>query len=71
VNAVNPESVAEGGAAMGTEGTFDKATGKVKEEAGRLTDNEEMEAEGQTDQAKGEVKNKIDDVSDTVKDAFD
>ena len=56
---------------MGTEGTFDKATGKVKEEAGRMTDDEELEAEGQTDQAKGEVKNKIDDVSDSVKDAFD
>jgi len=56
---------------MGTEGTFDKATGKVKEEAGRMTDDEEMEAEGQTDQFRGEAKNKIDDVSDKVKDAFD
>lgn len=40
--------------------------GKVKEGAGKLTKNEELEAEGKMDQAKAEAKK----VGEDVKDAF-
>ncbi|MEX2237236.1 MAG: CsbD family protein [Dehalococcoidia bacterium] len=56
---------------MGTEGTFDKATGKVKEAAGDLTGDEKLQAEGKTDQFKGDAKNTIDKVGDKVKDVID
>jgi uncharacterized protein YjbJ (UPF0337 family) len=55
---------------MGTEGTIDKATGKVKETFGVATDNEKMEAEGKTDQFKGDAKETVDKAADKVKDAF-
>ncbi|HEY9410374.1 MAG TPA: CsbD family protein [Jiangellaceae bacterium] len=41
--------------------------GKVKETAGKLTDDEKTEAEGKTDQAKAKLKKAGDD----VRDAFD
>jgi len=41
-------------------------TGHMKEAAGKMTDNERLEAEGKTDQAKADVKKAGDD----VKDAF-
>jgi uncharacterized protein YjbJ (UPF0337 family) len=37
------------------EGKFDKAKGSVKEAAGKLTDNERLEAEGKADRAGGEA----------------
>lgn len=37
-------------------GATDKAKGKVKEAAGKMTGDRRTEAEGKTDQAKGEVK---------------
>jgi uncharacterized protein YjbJ (UPF0337 family) len=40
--------------------------GKAKEAAGKLTDDERLEAEGKTDQAKGDVKQ----AGENVKDAF-
>ncbi|MGZ4620034.1 MAG: CsbD family protein [Frankiaceae bacterium] len=53
-------------------GTADKASneaqdlkGKVKEAAGKVTGNEELEAEGKSDQAKSALK----DVGEKVKDA--
>ncbi len=55
-----------------------KATGKVKETVGDLTDNEKLVAEGKADQlkgeateAKGDVKDAAKDVKHDVKDAFD
>ncbi|MGH3753946.1 MAG: CsbD family protein [Pseudonocardiaceae bacterium] len=44
--------------------------GKVKETAGRATDDPELEIEGQDDQAKGHVKQAGEKVKDAVKDVF-
>jgi uncharacterized protein YjbJ (UPF0337 family) len=44
----------------------EKGTGKIKEQFGKATDDESLEAEGQRDQAKGDLK----DVGEKVKDAF-
>ena len=50
----------------------DKVVGRVKEETGKLTKNEELEAKGKTERLKGEAKDKVDEakkqVSDTGKD---
>ncbi|SBT54232.1 CsbD family protein [Micromonospora narathiwatensis] len=46
--------------------TAEKTAGKVKEGAGRATDNERLEAEGRTDQAKADLKQ----AGEKVKDAF-
>jgi uncharacterized protein YjbJ (UPF0337 family) len=58
-----------------TEGTMDKAKGKVKEAVGDMTDNERLEREGKGDQvegtaekAKGHVKDAADDVREGVDD---
>lgn len=42
--------------------------GRVKEAAGDLTDDKDLQNEGKTDQAAGKVKDKIDDAADKVKD---
>ncbi|MFI8371502.1 CsbD family protein [Streptomyces sp. NPDC085466] len=42
---------------MGT--TVDRAKGKVKELAGRLTGDERMEAEGRTDRARAELRKSL------------
>ena len=47
----------------------DEMKGRVKEAAGDLTDNEDLEREGKLDQAKGEVKETVDKIGDKVKDA--
>jgi len=47
--------------------------GKAKEAAGKLTDNERLEAEGQMDQTKADVKQRgeqLKDAGEDVKDAF-
>jgi uncharacterized protein YjbJ (UPF0337 family) len=44
----------------------EKGAGKIKEQLGKATDDESLEAEGQRDQAKGDLK----DVGEKVKDAF-
>ncbi|MDI3419097.1 CsbD family protein [Streptomyces luteolus] len=41
---------------MTGKGRMDKAKGKAKEVAGKVTGNREQEIEGKTDQARGEVK---------------
>ncbi|MEU2611847.1 CsbD family protein [Micromonospora sp. NPDC007271] len=46
--------------------TAEKAAGKVKEGAGRATDDERLEAEGRTDQTKANLKQ----AGEKVKDAF-
>lgn len=47
----------------------DKIAGKAKEVAGKVTGNDELEAEGKAQHAKGEVKEKAENVGDTVKGA--
>ena len=44
----------------------DEVKGKIKETAGRATDDEELEAEGKGDQVKGNLKQ----AAENVKDAF-
>jgi uncharacterized protein YjbJ (UPF0337 family) len=44
----------------------DQAEGKVKEEAGDLTDDESMEAEGKAQGAWGDAKEKADDVKEEI-----
>jgi uncharacterized protein YjbJ (UPF0337 family) len=45
----------------------DKLKGHIKETAGDLTDDKDLEREGKVDQASGTVKGKIDDVTDKLK----
>ena len=47
---------------------MDDIKGHVKEAAGDLTDNKDLEREGKVDQAKAEVKEKADRVTDAVGD---
>jgi uncharacterized protein YjbJ (UPF0337 family) len=49
----------------------DKAKGRVKEAAGALTGDKDLESEGKADRAAGEVKEKVGDVKDTVEKAVD
>lgn len=58
-------------------GEKDKATGRVKQAAGDLTDDEELQREGEADETAGKVKDavgdakqKVDDTVDKVKDKF-
>lgn len=44
------------------EGTFLRITGKVKEVAGQLSDNPELEAEGTAEKITGEVQEKVGEV---------
>ncbi|WP_034648135.1 CsbD family protein [Cellulomonas sp. HZM] len=46
--------------------TAEEAKGKIKEAAGKATDDEKLEAEGKGDQAKADVKQ----AGEKVKDAF-
>lgn len=43
--------------------------GRVKEAAGNLTGDEDLEREGKVDQASAKVKDKVSDVADKAKDA--
>lgn len=45
--------------------------GRVKEAAGDLTDDKELQREGKADQTAGKVKEKLNDAVDKVRDAFD
>lgn len=47
----------------------DDLKGRVKEAAGDLTGDKDLQREGQVDQATGKVKDKVDDVADKAKDA--
>lgn len=49
----------------------DKFEGKAKEVAGQVSGDEELEAEGKTQHAKGEVEEKLDELKDTAKGAFE
>ncbi len=50
---------------------MDKAKGKVKEAAGKVTGDKRTEAEGKADQIKGEVKDAAHDVKESAKGAAD
>ncbi|HVM06831.1 MAG TPA: CsbD family protein [Acidimicrobiales bacterium] len=48
----------------------DDMKGRMKEAAGDLTNNEDLEREGKIDQGKAEVKEKADRVTDAIGDKF-
>lgn len=48
----------------------EEATGKVKEAAGKATDNEDLEARGRAEQTGAKVKQAGDDAKDAAKEAF-
>ncbi len=48
----------------------EEAVGKVKEAAGKVTGDENLEARGQADQAKADVKQVGDNAADAAKDVF-
>lgn len=53
--------------------SFEDAKGKVKETAGRVTDNEELQNEGRADQVEASIKDSVEhlrDAAGNVKDAF-
>ena len=52
------------------DGAGDKAKGNIKEAAGDLTGDKDLEREGKVDQASGSVKDKVGDAADGVKDAL-
>jgi uncharacterized protein YjbJ (UPF0337 family) len=49
----------------------DEAKGRIKEAAGDLTDNKDLQRQGKVDQASGKAKDAIDKASDKAKDAVD
>lgn len=55
---------------MSGNGTTDKVSGRVKEAAGALTDDEELKNEGKTEQAAGRVKDAVGNAVDKVKNAI-
>ena len=55
------------GAEDKTENTMEDVKGKIKEGVGKVTDDEELEAQGKRDQAKSDIKQ----AGEKIKDAFD
>jgi uncharacterized protein YjbJ (UPF0337 family) len=45
---------------------WDQVEGEVKEQGGKLTDDEKLEKEGQAQEAWGDVKDKADDAKDEI-----
>ncbi len=52
-------------------GEADKASGRIKQAAGDLTDNDDLKNEGKKDEAAGKMKGAVDDVKDKANDAID
>lgn len=52
-------------------GTADKASGRIKQAAGDLTDNDDLKREGKKDEASGKVKDAVDSVKDKADDVID
>ena len=50
-------------------GAADKAKGAIKDTAGKVTGDKELQSEGKMDKAKGSAHNAAGDVKDAVKDA--
>jgi uncharacterized protein YjbJ (UPF0337 family) len=48
-------------------GAADKAKGTIKETAGKLTGDKELQSEGQIDKAKGDVHNAVGNVKDAAR----
>ena len=48
---------------------IDKVKGKIKQAAGTLTGDKNLQREGKVDEAKGKVKGAVEDVKHAVKDA--
>ncbi len=48
-------------------GEMDEAKGRIKEAAGDLSDDDELQREGKIDQGKGTVKDTIDKIGDKLK----
>ena len=48
----------------------DEAKGRIKEAAGDLAGDKDLQREGKVDQASGKAKDAVDDVSDKAKDAL-
>lgn len=49
----------------------DEAKGRIKEAAGDLTGDEDLQREGEADQAEGKLKDAVDSVADKAKDVID
>jgi uncharacterized protein YjbJ (UPF0337 family) len=49
----------------------DEAEGRIKEAAGDLTGDKDLQREGKVDQTEGKVKDAVDDAGDKVKDTLD
>ncbi|BAN00946.1 CsbD family protein [Ilumatobacter coccineus] len=52
-------------------GEADQAKGRIKQAAGDLTGNDDLEREGEADETAGKLKDKVDDVKDKVNDGID
>ena len=52
------------------DGTFDDGKGRIKEAAGDLTGDKDLQREGKVDQATGTVKDAVGDAADKVKDVI-
>ena len=52
-------------------GTADKASGRIKQAAGDLTDNDDLKREGKKDETAGKAKDAVDAVKDKAEDAID
>ena len=50
-------------------GAADKAKGAIKDAAGKVTGDKELQAEGKLDKAKGSAHNAVGDVKDSFRDA--
>jgi uncharacterized protein YjbJ (UPF0337 family) len=53
------------------EGKVDEAKGRVKQAAGALTDDSDLEAEGRVDETTGKAKGKVDELKDKAEDTID
>lgn len=51
-------------------GNADKASGRVKQAAGDLTDDDDLKREGKVEETAGKVKDKVSDAVDGIKDKF-
>jgi uncharacterized protein YjbJ (UPF0337 family) len=50
---------------------MDKASGRIKQAAGDLTDDDDLKSEGKADEAAGKAKGLVDGIKDKVEDAID
>ena len=53
-----------------SDGTFDDMKGRAKEAAGDVTGNDDLRREGKVDRASGSIKDKLDRLTDKIKNAM-